>query len=462
MPELSRLISRLNQAILLCPPYLQSIRHPHLLITSLEELNNLIGHSKVKDAVASQVSHLISVKTRTTDFPRSELKEDKVMLNTVLYGPPGVGKTLIGSKLAKIWYSLGYLDGSKKGNIHKRNNPEKKAENKIEEILAFAQDIGESKKEMELVTRCASLFLIFFSIFYERVGVWWSIALLVVLFIVYVLITITFLEEEEPKDQLPLGVVLEQITQNTKHNRAEEKMPKDEDIITIVNRSDFVGKYVGWSDKKTLQLLEDNLGKVLFVDEAYALVTNGYDTFGIEVLHTINQFLSEHPGEIIVIFAGYKHLMENGIFHFQPGLCRRFMWQFECEGYTYDELFQIFIKQLTEKGWDLSDYAATKRLFRKNEKRFPNFGGDTERLAFFAELEYSREYIDCTQSMGIENIDYTQNIDVENIDYTQNMGTENMLTPKHVRRGIRKLQENNIQTNPSPTNVSDLLQRMLP
>nr|QBK92177.1 MAG: ATPase [Pithovirus LCPAC304] len=442
MSELSSLISRLNQAILLHAPYLQTIRHPRLLITALEELNDLIGHSKVKDAVASQVSHLISVKTRTTEnlLLHSELKEDKVMLNTVLYGPPGVGKTLIGSKLAKIWYSLGYLDGSKKGNISNRNDPEKKAENKIEEILAFAQDIGESKKEMELVTNYAYIFLIFFSIFYERAGIWWSIALLVVLFIIYVLIAITFLEEEESKDQLPLGVVLKQITQNTKHNTASETMPKDEDIITIVNRSDFVGKYVGWSDKKTLQLLEDNLGKVLFVDEAYALVTNGYDTFGIEVLHTINQFLGEHPGEIIVIFAGYKHLMENGIFHFQPGLCRRFMWQFECEGYKYDELFQIFIKQLTEKGWDLSDYAATKRLFRKNEKRFPNFGGDTERLTFFAELEYSREYI----------------------DYTQNMGIENMLTPKHVRRGIRKLQENNIQTNPSPSNVSDLLQRMLP
>ena len=119
MTELSRLIARLQRGIARNASYIKTVRHPHLLIASLQELNDLIGNDKVKDAVATQVSHLIMIKRRALE--NSAIKEDEVMLNTVLYGPPGVGKTLVGTKLAKIWYSLGYLDGS-------RNAKEKKQE----------------------------------------------------------------------------------------------------------------------------------------------------------------------------------------------------------------------------------------------------------------------------------------------------------------------------------------------
>lgn len=425
--ELSRLISRLNQAIVSHTPYIKSVRHPKLLVKSLKELNSIIGHTKVKDAVASQVSHLISIKTRATES--LTLKEDKVMLNTVLYGSPGLGKTLIGTKLAKIWYSLGYIDGSRRGKTRGLKSSEKTTTEMLEEIFADLPNPADLE-HIETLVKCAIFCFYLILAFYDKLGIYWSIILITAL----ILATYTFyrliLEEEEKSPKPSIGLVLDRITQGEKHD--EDVMPANEDIITVVNRSDFVDKYVGWSDKKTLKLLDANLGKVLFVDEAYSLITSSYDTFGREVLNTINQFLSEHPGEIIIIFAGYKHLMERGIFHYQPGLCRRFMWQFECEGYNYSELFEIFIQQLKAKGWDLSDYTATKRLFRKNEDAFPNFGGDTERLTFFAELEHSREFVG--SNMGI-------NMSIGGVTHT----ISNSLTPKHVRRGIRKLRENNIK-----------------
>ncbi|CAH6418438.1 ATPase [uncultured virus] len=456
MTELSRLIARLQRGITRSASYVKTIRHPQLLIASLQELNDLIGNDKVKDAVATQVSHLIMVKRRALENPN--IKEDEVMLNTVLYGPPGVGKTLVGTKLAKIWYSLGYLDGS-------RNIKEKKQE--IGELLKdlFKDNGGmgttNSSDETALMIYIMFIFIvIFISIlslawsFYSRFGGIWTLAIIsLILFVIlavgyYVSISVNSNNnanknskdnkdikgsacsgKECPIDRNNKGENSTGIRNKTETNEYGNSpvildIPSDDQIIKIVTRADFVDRYVGWSDKKTIKLLEENLGKVVFVDEAYSLVTDMHDSFGIEVLTTINLFVSQHSKEIIVIFAGYKDLMETGLFSFQPGLRRRFMWQFDCNGYTEDQMFEIFKMQLNKKGWGLTDEAATRTLFHQNKGVFPAFGGDTERLTFFAELEHSRDFIGNEKGMVI-----------------------NLLSPDHIRRGIAKLQENNIQSD---------------
>jgi hypothetical protein len=53
-----------------------------LLVSSLQELNELICNDKVKDSVATQISHLIMNKMMAID--NVGIKEDDVMLNTVL------------------------------------------------------------------------------------------------------------------------------------------------------------------------------------------------------------------------------------------------------------------------------------------------------------------------------------------------------------------------------------------
>lgn len=451
MTELSRLIARLQRGIARKSSYTKTIRHPHLLVASLQELNDLIGNDKVKDAVATQVSHLIMIKRRALDNPN--VKEDEVMLNTVLYGPPGVGKTLIGTKLAKIWYSLGYLDNS-------RNTKEKKQElgEMLKDLFRENGGFGTSWSTDDSALAIYMLFIfivIFITLlsmawsFYTKFGGMWTgiviVLILITIIAVGYYISITF----NDNNQSNLNVTHESknincngkgcnVSNNTNNNptgirsRNEDNeygnspvvynLPPDEDVIKIVSRADFVDRYVGWSDKKTIKLLEENLGKVVFVDEAYSLVTDMHDSFGMEVLNTINLFVSQHPQEIILIFAGYKDLMENGIFSFQPGLRRRFMWQFDCSGYNHEQMFDVFKMQLHKKGWGLTDEAASRLLFRENPDAFPGFGGDTDRLAFFAELEHSRDFISNEKGMAI-----------------------NLLSPDHIRRGLIKLRENNIQ-----------------
>ena len=483
MSELSRLITRLQRGILRSASYVKTIRHPHLLVASLQELNDLIGNDKVKDAVATQVSHLIMIKRRALE--NSNIKEDEVMLNTVLYGPPGVGKTLVGTKLAKIWYSLGYLDNS-------RNTKEKKQElgDLLKDLFKDGGAAGGSGTTDDTALTVYFLFIfivIFITLlsmawsFYSKFGGIWTLVLVgLIIFIIvavgyYISATLNSsnnknsnINKDQNKDikdstegkdikgtgcggkdcpidgnqsisgrNNPTGIRNKNENNEFGNSPVIGELPSDDQVIKVVTRADFVDRYVGWSDKKTIKLLEENLGKVVFVDEAYSLVTDMHDSFGMEVLTTINLFLSQHSKEIIVIFAGYKDLMETGIFSFQPGLRRRFMWQFDCNGYTDNQMFEIFKMQLAKKGWGLIDENTTKTLFCQYKDAFPAFGGDTERLAFFSELEHSRDFIANEKGMII-----------------------NKLSPEHIRRGILKLQENNIQSDPDAESSNPLANMM--
>lgn len=165
----------------------------------------------------------------------------------------------------------------------------------------------------------------------------------------------------------------------------EEKEPNDIPI-TIVSRVDLVAEYVGHSAIKTENLLKKNLGKVVFIDEAYSLIHGDRDSFGMEVLTVLNRFMSEHAHEIIIILAGYREMMQESIFKAQPGLRRRCGWVFEIKDYTPAGLSAIFAKQLKEHGWSVDPDLNMEAFFSRHMSSFTGFGGDTERLAFYAKL----------------------------------------------------------------------------
>ncbi|MFK5970425.1 MAG: hypothetical protein QM487_09935 [Candidatus Marithrix sp.] len=431
--ELSLLIERLKIGLSKNASYLSTIKYPKLLILSLQELNDLIGNEKVKDSVATQVSHLIMVKRRS--MKNSGTKDEDVMLNTVLYGPPGVGKTLVGSKLAKIWYSLGYLDDSNNPNVKKREVGELLRDTLKDNGLGGGGDTTMVIYIMFLVLMIsASIASVAWSFYNKFGGVYTLVAACtVVVFIAFVGYYISSILEEENSSKIEDSIkdnICDETTTNCKNNGSQ--LPADDQIIKILGRDDFVGKYVGWTAPNTKKVLTENLGKVVFVDEAYSLIEGPHDEFGMEALTAMNKFMSEHAGEIIIIFAGYKDLMEEGIFKMQPGLVRRMMWSFDCSGYNSSELFSIFKLQLKNKGWYLSDERKTYDLINDNYEVFSGYGGDTERAGFFARLEHSRDCMD-------------PNINIK-LDY---------LEPHHIKKGIDKLRENNINNKSSRNNESN-------
>src|SRR5437868_10236108 len=113
MSELENLIARLQKSVQRQSPYIKTIRDVRLLIKSLKQLHQMIGNHKIKESVATQVSYLILNKHR--QIMGQGAKDDDVMLHCMLSGSAGLRKTQISSILARVFYSLGYL-----------NNPNKK------------------------------------------------------------------------------------------------------------------------------------------------------------------------------------------------------------------------------------------------------------------------------------------------------------------------------------------------
>jgi stage V sporulation protein K len=159
-----------------------------------------------------------------------------------------------------------------------------------------------------------------------------------------------------------------------------------------LRRDDLIGKYLGHTAIKTREALMNGLGKVIFIDEAYELYNSndtGNDSFGMECLSAILNFMNEFSDRTIIIFAGYEDLLKKTIFRVQPGLERRIAWTFTLNPYNESELVQIYEKQLKEKNWILEDKERIIELFRKHKESFKHGGGDTQRLAMYTKTVYS-------------------------------------------------------------------------
>jgi replication-associated recombination protein RarA len=146
------------------------------------------------------------------------------------------------------------------------------------------------------------------------------------------------------------------------------------------DRSNMIGEYVGQTAVKTKKLLQSALGGVLFIDEAYQLghsADGNRCPFAYECINTINQFITEHPGEIVIILAGYQKDIENNFFAQNDGLARRFPFKYNITGYTDTELCQIFKHQA--KPYIVMEDAIDMSIFN-NKKLFTFYGGDTENL----------------------------------------------------------------------------------
>lgn len=417
--KLSQLIDNLSVASVQQHPYVKDIRDLPLLIKTLKELNNIIGQRKIKTSVAKQVTYLIAKKQ---DVPINQEQEN--MLNTIIYGPPGVGKTMIGCKLAKIFYALGYLHGEKSDKLNKAN---KTVDDKIKEFDQLF-NFNRNNETLDLVytfSMVLSMFIIVITSLYsgyKTIGLYGITTLIISFFIISLILcwpTIKkIIQKNNQKQLLNADNNIEENENNIK--KPEENL--ESQLIKIVSREDFIDKYLGGTDKKTKKLLEDNLGKVLFIDEAYSLISGSVDAYGREAVNTLNRFLSEHPNEIIVIFAGYKDLMQNNLFSVQPGFVRRCMWHFDCEGYTINELYAIFNYQLRAQNWTTEEPDRIKKMFHDNNDVFHAYAGDTKRLIYFAQLEYSNALINVkNKSLG-----------------------KKILTTRQMIRAFRALRDNNI------------------
>lgn len=127
--------------------------------------------------------------------------------------------------------------------------------------------------------------------------------------------------------------------------------------LVEVDRAGLVGGYIGQTATKTGGVIEEALGGMLFIDEAYTLIVNkGEGDFGQEAIDTILKAMEDNREAFVVVAAGYTELMEKFLAS-NPGLRSRFSRIIEFPDYEPQELMEIIKSMAKSQDYELSEEA---------------------------------------------------------------------------------------------------------
>jgi SpoVK/Ycf46/Vps4 family AAA+-type ATPase len=133
------------------------------------------------------------------------------------------------------------------------------------------------------------------------------------------------------------------------------------------DRQGLVAGFVGQTATKTAEKIDEAMGGVLFIDEAYALSNfNGLQgDYGNEAIQTILKRMEDRRGEFFIFAAGYPDNMEVFL-KANPGLSSRFDKILRFDDYTPTELSMIAMKMISDEHYHITP-KAVKILSEKLE-----------------------------------------------------------------------------------------------
>lgn len=143
------------------------------------------------------------------------------------------------------------------------------------------------------------------------------------------------------------------------------------DKVIVKKREDLLDSYANSAGKNMRQAVEDAMGGILFIDEAYTLLPTGtpgtVNADGAEAVQTLMTCMSEREGQFITVMAGYKNEMDEFIRNANAGLARRFTHSIHIDDYSPEDLFEIYMQQAERGGFTLTDGAKEKLRLKIEE-----------------------------------------------------------------------------------------------
>ncbi|TFV55889.1 type VII secretion AAA-ATPase EccA [Mycobacterium sp. PS03-16] len=129
------------------------------------------------------------------------------------------------------------------------------------------------------------------------------------------------------------------------------------ETVREVHRADLIGQHIGETEAKTNAIIDAALDGVLFLDEAYALVSTGAkNDFGLVAIDTLLARMENDRDRLVVIIAGYRKDLDMFL-DANEGLRSRFTRSIDFPSYSPAELVEMAVR-MAEKRDSIFESAA--------------------------------------------------------------------------------------------------------
>lgn len=143
------------------------------------------------------------------------------------------------------------------------------------------------------------------------------------------------------------------------------------------DRSGLVAGYVGQTAIKVHEIIEQAIGGVLFIDEAYSLVNPDVpNDFGSEAVDALVKLMEDHRDNLVIIVAGYTDEMKTFL-KSNTGLISRFNKFINFPDYSKDELIDIMEVMADGAGLKIEEGAkelVMEQLGSMGQEEWEDFG----------------------------------------------------------------------------------------
>jgi type VII secretion ATPase EccA len=137
------------------------------------------------------------------------------------------------------------------------------------------------------------------------------------------------------------------------------------ETVREVHRADLIGQHIGETEAKTNGVIDSALDGVLFLDEAYALVSTGAkNDFGLVAIDTLLARMENDRERLVVIVAGYRADLDRFL-DTNEGLRSRFTRSIDFPSYSAKELVEIATRMAEKRDsvFEKEALADMERLF---------------------------------------------------------------------------------------------------